>query len=229
MSKIIAMVSMKGHSSRVPNKNIRDLAGRPLFYWIIKSLTETPEIDEVIVETDSDNIENKVKSFFNNITLLSRPKELVGDDTPMNDLIAFNMQNCPADIYIQTHSTNPMLKSETISDAIKAFKKANKENNTDSLFSVTPLQTRLFWKDGAAVNHNPNELLPTQDLPPVFEENSNIFIFTKESFAKRHHRIGTNPIMFPMDALEAVDIDEEPDFEFADYLMRKRLESTKTK
>jgi N-acylneuraminate cytidylyltransferase len=219
MSKTAAMVSMKGHSSRVPRKNLRELAGRPLFYWIIKTLTDVPEIDEVIVETDSDEIADKVRAFFD-VTLLRRPPELVGDDVPMNELIAFNMSQVPADTYLQTHCTNPLLKSATVSAALAALK-AN--SGADSLFGVTEWKTRLFKADGSPLNHNPDELIPTQNLPPVYEENSNLYIFTADSFAKRRHRIGTAPMMFPIARLEAVDIDEMSDFEFADFLMRKRL------
>lgn len=131
----------------------------------------------------------------------------------------------PADIYVHTHSTNPLLTSATIDRAVETFK--NQKDQRDSLFGVTALHTRLFWPDGSAANHNPNELIQTQDLPPVYEENSNIYVFTAESFAKRHHRIGTNPMMFPIERWEAVDIDEEIGFEFADYLIRRKLERVK--
>jgi len=217
---VLAMISMKGHSSRVPRKNLRELAGRPLYYWILQSLLGAKNVDQVIVETDDDEIEQSVRASFD-LTIHRRPQELIGDEVPMNDLIAFNMEQAPADIYVHTHSTNPLLTSETIDRAVEVFQQ--KQTEHDSLFGVTALHTRLFWPDGSAANHNPNELIQTQDLPPVYEENSNIYVFTAESFAKRHHRIGTSPQMFPIDRREAVDIDEEIDFEFADFLMRRRF------
>ena len=214
---------MKGHSSRVPRKNLRELADRPLYHWILDALQNASHVDRVIVETDSDEIEQSVKSSYD-LTVLRRPPDLVGDEVPMNQLIAFNMENAPADIYVHTHSTNPLLKSSTIDRAIETFKA--QQGKHDSLFGVTAWHTRLFWPDGSAANHNPDELIQTQDLPPIYEENSNIYIFTAASFAKRQHRIGTTPVMFPIDRWEAVDIDEEIDFEFADFLMRKQLSSS---
>ena len=220
---VLAMISMKGHSSRVPRKNLRELADRPLYHWILEALLGATQIDEVIVETDDDEIEQSVRDSFE-LPIYRRPPELVGDDVPMNDLIAFNMKQAPADIYVHTHSTNPLLTSETIDRAIGSFK--DTQGQHDSLFGVTALHTRLFWPDGSAANHNPDELIQTQDLPPVYEENSNIYVFTAQSFAKRHHRIGTSPMMFPIERWEAVDIDEEIDFEFADFLMRRRLKAS---
>ena len=112
-----------------------------------------------------------------------------------------------ADYYLQTHSTNPLLRSETVSEAVQTF--LENLDEYDSLFSVTQLQTRLYDGEGKAVNHNPNELLRTQDLPPIYEENSCIYIFTREKLQARNHRLGDSPLMFEIDAADAWDIDEE--------------------
>jgi CMP-N-acetylneuraminic acid synthetase len=129
----------------------------------------------------------------------------------------------PADFYLQTHSTNPLLKPETVSRAIKLF--LADYPNRDSLFSVTRLQTRLYDKDGNAINHNPNELLQTQDLPPVYEENSCLYIFTRENLIAKKHRISDHPMMFEIDAAEAWDIDELLDFDIADFLLKRQLKT----
>jgi CMP-N-acetylneuraminic acid synthetase len=89
----------------------------------------------------------------------------------------------------------------------------------DSLFSVTRMQTRLWDQLGRAINHNPEILLQTQDLPPVFEENSCIYIFTRSTLENTHNRLGKRPYMFEIDAAEAWDIDEEIDFRIVDLLM----------
>ncbi|MBL8101849.1 MAG: acylneuraminate cytidylyltransferase family protein, partial [Anaerolineales bacterium] len=125
-----------------------------------------------------------------------------------------------AEFNLQTHSTNPLLKSATISQGIQKF--FAEYPKYDSLFSVTRLQTRLYFQDGRAINHNPLELIQTQDLPPVYEENSCMYLFTRENLARKHHRIGDKPLMFEIDADEAWDIDEELDFEITDFLMKRR-------
>ena len=94
--------------------------------------------------------------------------------------------------------------------------------NNDSLFGVTRLQTRLFDHKYKPINHDPNVLLRTQDLPPVYEENSNIYIFTKDVIVNCKNRIGKNPILFQIDREEAWDIDEEIDFKIAELLYLER-------
>ena len=92
----------------------------------------------------------------------------------------------------------------------------------DSLFSVTRIQTRLWDSSGRAVNHDPAVLLRTQDLPPLYEENSCLYIFTRSTLESRHNRIGERPLMFEIDRLEAWDIDEESDFRIAELLYNER-------
>lgn len=218
--KLAALVPMRHHSQRVPGKNYRPLAGKPLFQHILETLKSVPEIDTVIVDTDSEPVMDGVRRLFPDVKLIARPEHLRADDVPMNDILLYDTAQVQADFYLQTHSTNPLLKSETISHAIQSF--FTNLPIYDSLFSVTRLQTRLYWQDGRAINHNPLELLQTQDLPPVYEENSCIYVFTRENLERKKHRIGDSPLMFEIDADEAWDIDEELDFEIADFLMRKR-------
>ena len=218
--KLAALVPMRHHSQRVPGKNYRPLAGKPLFQHILETLQAVPEIDTVIVDTDSEPVMDGVRRLFPNVKLIQRPEHLRADDVPMNDILLYDTAQVQVDFYLQTHSTNPLLKTETISRGIKSF--LADYPKYDSLFSVTRLQTRLYWQDGRAINHNPLELLQTQDLPPVYEENSCVYLFTRENLERKKHRIGDKPFMFEIDADEAWDIDEELDFEIADFLMRKR-------
>ena len=218
--KLAALVPMRHHSQRVPGKNYRPLAGKPLFQHILETLQAVPEIDTVIVDTDSEPVMDGVRRLFPNVKLIQRLEHLRADDVPMNDILLYDTAQVQADFYLQTHSTNPLLKADTISRGIKAF--LNDYPKYDSLFSVTRLQTRLYWQNGRAINHNPLELLQTQDLPPVYEENSCVYLFTRENLERKKHRIGDKPFMFEIDADEAWDIDEELDFEIADFLMRKR-------
>ena len=92
----------------------------------------------------------------------------------------------------------------------------------DSLFSVTKVRTRLWDSLARPINHNPAILLRTQDLPPVYEENSCIYIFTRNTLESRHNRIGERPLMFEIDPIEAWDIDEELDFHIAEILYKER-------
>jgi len=223
MTKLVALVPMRHHSQRVPGKNYRELAGKPLYQHIIETLLAVPEVNEIVVDTDSDPVMNGLRDNFPQVKIINRPEHLRADDMPMNEILIYDTEQYPADFYLQTHSTNPLLKAETISDAIQAFN--NNYPKLDSLFSVTRWQTRFYDKDGNAVNHNPRKLIQTQDLPPMYEENSCIYIFTRENLIANRHRISDRPLMYEIPRLEAVDIDTESDFQIANILMKMRMEN----
>jgi len=218
-SKLAALVPMRHHSQRVPGKNYRPLAGRPLFHHIIETLLAVPEIDGIAVDTDSEPVMDGLSRHFPQVKIIDRPEKLRSDDVPMNDILLYDTDQVQAGFYLQTHSTNPLLKPETVSRAIKSFLADYPAR--DSLFSVTRLQTRLYDQNGRAINHDPEVLIQTQDLPPVYEENSCLYIFTRENLLKRHHRIGEKPMMFEIEAEEAWDIDAELDFEICNFLLSR--------
>ena len=218
--KIAALVPMRHHSQRVPGKNYRPLAGKPLFHHIIESLLACPEIGEVAVDTDSQPVMDGLRQHFPTVHIIERPESLRADTIPMNEILAYDTAQVEADLYLQTHSTNPLLRPATISRAIQAL--LADYPAYDSLFSVTRLQTRLWDQLGRAINHNPAILLQTQDLPPVYEENSCLYIFSRAILSTRRNRLGERPLMFEIAAAEAWDIDEELDFAITDFLMKEQ-------
>ncbi len=225
--KIAALVPMRHHSQRVPGKNYRPLAGRPLFYYIIETLLGVSEIDEVAVDTDSEPVIRGLRADFPKVSIIDRPESLRADNVPMNDILLHDTEQIQADFYLQTHSTNPLLQRGTISRAIQTF--VADYPGHDSLFSVTRLQSRLYDSTGHAINHDPAVLIQTQNLPPVYEENSCMYLFTRESLIQRHHRIGQNPLMFEVDADEAWDIDDELDFAICDFLIGQNYSSARNR
>ena len=221
MTTIAALVPMRHHSQRVPGKNFRSLAGKPLFHHIIGTLLACPEVSKVVVDTDSQPVIQGIQQYFPAVTILERPEHLRGDKVSMNEVLLYDTSQVDADYYLQTHSTNPLLRPETVSRAIQAFLANTPEY--DSLFSVTRRQVRLWDQLGRAINHNPAILLQTQDLPPVYEENSCLYLFTRTTLFNRLNRLGERPMMFEMDAAEAWDIDEELDFAITEFLMQQTV------
>lgn len=221
MNKLIALLPMKGHSERVSDKNIRLCNGRPLFHHITETLENSEYISKIIINTDSETIANDAQKHFSKVEIINRPQYLRGDMVPMNDIIAHDISKTENEYFLQTHSTNPLLQKSTIKSAIDLY--FRNLNTFDSLFSVTKIQNRFYWQSGEHVNHDPKELIRTQDLHPLFEENSNIYIFSKKSFLEaENQRIGNRPLMFEINKLEAVDIDDEEDFLLAEMLIKKR-------
>lgn len=214
--KVIALVPIKEHSERVKDKNFRSFCGEPLYHHILKTLENTYAVDEVIINTDSPLVMNEAPRLFSKVRVIERPKELRGDHISVNKLIAHDLTVIDANIYLQTHATNPLLKAETIGKSLKLF--VENEGKYDSLFSVNRFQSRFYDKDCAPINHNTDTLIRTQDLDPIYEENSNLYIFTKESFNKKKRRIGKAPMIYEMSRVESIDIDDEFSFHLAEIL-----------
>jgi CMP-N-acetylneuraminic acid synthetase len=220
MTRIAAFVPMRHDSERVKGKNYRPLGGRPLYHHVVSSLLACPRIDEVVIDTDSTLIAEDAAATFPEVRVLARPEHLLGGEVPMNDVLLNDIEQVQADLYVQTHSTNPLLRADTIQAALDAFLNARGEH--DSLFTVTPLYTRLWTPAGAAINHDPEVLLRTQDLPPVMEENSCLYVFDAATLKGRGNRIGERPLLYPLDPHEAWDIDDELDWLVVEALYAQR-------
>jgi CMP-N-acetylneuraminic acid synthetase len=219
--RLVALLPMKAHSARVKGKNFRPFAGKPLFRWILDSLLAIPEIEKVVINTDARSIlaENGLADT-DRILIRDRKPELCGDFVSMNKVLADDLANVPADLYLMTHTTNPLLSSLSIARALLAFAEARAAGQADSLFTVNKFQTRFYRTDGSAVNHDPNNLIRTQDLEPWFEENSNLYLFSRDSFAATNARIGQRPVMFETPRSESADIDDQEGWDIAEMIAR---------
>jgi len=215
--KVTALVPVKDHSERVEGKNFRDFCGKPLYHHIVNTLDRVYAVDEIVMNTDSPRIIAEAPGLSRKVRIIARPEELCGDHISTNRIFEYDLSRTEADIYIQTHSTNPILKAETIAKALAKF--ISIEDEYDSLFSVNKYQSRFYMHDGAAINHDPENLIRTQDLQPMYEENSSLYVFTKESFRLKGRRIGVKPFMFVTPPIESIDIDDELTFRIAELLV----------
>jgi CMP-N-acetylneuraminic acid synthetase len=220
LKSIAALVPMRHSSERVPGKNYRILAGKPLYAHIIETLLRVPEVDRILVDTDSPVIMDGLRENYPQVTIIERPEHLRAGTIPMNEILLYDTAQAPVDLYLQTHSTNPLLRPETLSAAIRALRDNYPAH--DSLFGVTRIQTRLWDQLTRPINHNPAILLRTQDLPPVYMENSCVYLFTRQTLEQRRNRLGERPYMFEVNAAEAWDIDEELTFQLVELLLSKR-------
>jgi CMP-N-acetylneuraminic acid synthetase len=213
--KVVALLPIKDHSERVKGKNFREFCGKPLYHHILSALERTYAVDEIVINTDSPRVVLEAPKLSSKVRVIERPAELCGDFVSMNRIIEHDLAQSAGDVYLQTHATNPLLRSETIAMALKAF--AEQEEH-DSLLTVNEFHSRFYFADGRPVNHDPENLIRTQDLPPLYEENSCLYLFTKESYGALKRRIGQNPMMYPTPAMESVDIDDEFAFRLAELL-----------
>lgn len=204
-------------------KNFRHFAGKPLFRWILDTLLALPWLDEVVINTDARHIlEQHGLRDGGRIRIRDRRPEICGDAVSMNLVLADDVAAVPADVYLMTHTTNPLLSCATIERALETFVTAAAADGADSLFTVNRFQTRFYAGDGRAINHDPTRLVRTQDLEPWFEENSNLYIFTDRSFVATGARIGERPVLFETPRAESADIDDQDGWDLAEAIERGR-------
>lgn len=217
--RVVALLPMKANSERVKGKNFRIFNGKPLFRWVLDSLLSVELIDQVIINTDARAIlaENGLTDS-DRVVIRDRLPEISGDFVSMNLILADDLAHVEADIYVMTHTTNPLLSGATIRAALERFEEVR--GQFDSLFTVNKLQTRFYRADGNPVNHDPNNLVRTQDLEPLYEENSNLYIFTQDSFGRTNARIGVKPIMFETPRMESFDIDTPADWMLCEMISK---------
>jgi len=211
---INAFIPLKGHSARVPGKNLRPFRGRPLFQVVVQTLQAAESVATIYIDTDSDEIA-ELATELNGVSVIRRRRDLIGDGVSVNLLIKVFLETHPDRHLVQTHATNPLLRPETVDAAVAAYF-AN--DRTTSLFSVTRYQARFYDARLRAINHDPTELLPTQQLEPLYMENSNLYVFSRPGFLENDRRITDVTSTFEIDTVEAVDIDEPRDFELAEAL-----------
>lgn len=218
--KTVALLPMKAHSARVKSKNFRELAGKPLFRWILDTLLMIDEIDQVVINTDARHIlaEHGLHDGASNgrVMIRDRKEEICGDMVSMNLVLADDVAHVKSQTYLMTHTTNPLLSADAIRGAMAKYHEETSAGRADSLFAVNKIQTRFYREDMTPVNHDPDNLIRTQDLEPWYEENSNLYIFNRESFARTGARIGAKPAMYETPPLESIDIDNAEQWTLAE-------------
>jgi len=223
---VTALLPMKGHSERVPSKNTRIFGKDPLFFHILRSLESAKYVDQILVDTDSLQIISLLKQNFPRVSIIERPKHLLGDKVPMNSIIEHDIQYIKTDHFLQTHATNPLLKPDTIDYAIKCYFEGLNEG-FDSVIGVTKYQTRFYDHNKIPVNHDPQIMLPSQDMLPLYEDNSNFYIISIDNFMANKKRVGKTPLFVEVPKIECIDIDEPEDFIIAeavyDFILNKNI------
>lgn len=219
--KFTALLPVKFESQRVPNKNFKKLNGKELFKWILEKLISIDEVNQIIINTDAvKKVSLKLgKKIDKKVLIKQRIKKLIGHKTPMNKIIENDLFDCRNENIIMTHATNPLLTKKFILLCIKKYKNSIKESY-DSLFTLDKFYGRFYDFNLNPLNHKANQLIQTQDLKPIFFENSNLYIFSKTSFKKNNNRIGIRPNFMISPKTISLDIDDKEDWKLAEKLIK---------
>lgn len=205
--KTVALVPIKLNSQRLPHKNILPIAGHPLCWYICNSLIQVKDIDEVYVYCSDETVTQYLPA---GTLFKKRDKRLDGELVKGFDIYRNFIDEVSADIYVLSHTTSPFIKSSSIENALSRV--LSGEN--DSAFSAERIQT-FAWYQGKPINYNLNDVPRTQDMEPIWVETSAFFMFKKEIFTVHNRRIGFKPYIQEVSGIEAVDIDEQKDYDLA--------------
>ena len=214
--KFSAFIPIKYKSERVKDKNFTLVKDKPLFFYIINTIKSIDLIDQILIDTDDEKVIEIIEKYFTGIDFKIREDNLKDPTESVNNIIKSNLDKINNDFIFQTHTTNPLLKEKTINKALQEY-----INNKRPIFSVNVFQSRFYDQELNPINHNPEELIPTQELDFIYEENSNFYIFSKEQFKDNYFkRIGKESVYFSTNKSESIDIDNEEDLE----LLKKIIE-----
>lgn len=209
--KIVAVVPMKLNNRRLPQKNTKPFTnGKPLCHYILSTLLDIADIEEVYVYCSNPEIKRFVPD---GVIYLERDNTLDSDTTKMNEVLHSFSTSISADVYVMTHTTSPFISKESIVRGLQAVK----SGDYDSSFAAKKVQD-FIWMNGKPFNYSLDSVPRTQDLPVLYEETSGFYIFTSDVIRNYNRRIGERPFIVEIGEIESVDIDEEEDFLIADAI-----------
>jgi regulator of RNase E activity RraA/CMP-N-acetylneuraminic acid synthetase len=199
--KIIAFVPAKGHSDRVPDKNVAILDGDHLFRRKLRQALDCPAISEVCLDTESDVLAALATDL--PISRLVRPAALASNATDGHEMFAWECSQRPdADIWIQILCTAPFVSAATISRAIAALLA---EPSADSLVAVT--RSKQYCWNGSTPAYGTDRIPNSVDLPVTVVEAMSLYIVRRPvSGETPSRRYGIRPILFELDPIELIDI-----------------------
>lgn len=210
--KTVALIPIKLNSQRLPHKNLLPIAGHPLCWHICNTLNQVKGIDEVYVYCSDQKIREYIPC---ETKFLQRPNWMDGDSVKGFDIYREFINTVDADIYVLAHATSPFIKPSSCQIALEKIL----DGSHDSSFAAERIQT-FAWYHGKPINYDLNNVPRTQDMDPIWVETSAFFMFKKEIFTVHNRRIGFNPYIQEVSGIEAVDIDEKKDYDFACLLAR---------
>lgn len=216
--KTIAFIPMKLNNERLPGKNVKRFDdGTPLADVMFRKLASLykQELDEIYVYCSDPSIKEYLPP---EIRFLKRPEELDGKNVHGTEIYRAFVKEKDADIYVLCHVTSPFIETEHIARCIGAVK----SGKYDSAFCAKKIQNFL-WKDNKPFNFILNQPPRTQDMEPIFMEQSTPYVFTKEVFRQYGARTGITPFICECVETECVDIDYPEDFELANMIYMNKL------
>lgn len=224
--KIVAFVPVRGGSKSIPLKNIKELCGKPLVYWVLNALEQAPHVDEIVLATDSATIKEEVAKFeMSKVIVYDRDPQNAADSSSTESVMLeyINKSELNADdVFMLVQATSPLTSKEDIQAAVDIF---NNEKY-DSLLSCVRTK-RFFWQDnGQALNYDYNNRPRRQDFDGLLMENGAIYINSVSNILEDENRLSGKIGIYEMPEYTAIEIDEPEDWIIIENLMARFKKNT---
>lgn len=215
MDKVIAFIHAKGTSVRVPGKNIRELGDMPLFCHALFNAQKCTWVDRVVIDSDDEHILNVGAEL--GATPLDRPRFLATNDATGDHLAYWQATNYPdSEVVVQVVPTSPFIKPESIGNAIRMLM----DNAVNSVVGCRSEALYKWWNgqpDYIERGRIPNSF----ELEPTVYETTGLYVNRTKFVLAEHKRVDENNCMpYLLSKIEAIDINTEEDFEFAEIVWR---------
>ena len=218
IKQISAVITVRKNSQRVKNKNFKRFAGKNLLIHKIEDIKKIKEIDNIIINTDSDKAIKIAKNL--KVNFFKREPYFASSKCPNSEFWANVAKNTNSKYIMFTHCTNPLVKKSTYQNFLKTFKKL--KHKYDSFNSVSEVKEFLINKN-KPINFNFSKAPNSQDLPDIIKLNFAISILTTKLMYKKKSLVGNKPYFIKLNNIEGFDINTPLEFKFAEYMFKKDL------
>jgi len=221
--RILALITARSGSKRLPGKNVRVLGGKPLIVWSIDVVKDIPEICDILVSTDDPSIASICTKAGALVPWL-RPAELATDtassvDVALHALDWYEAEKGAVDGLLLLQPTSPFRTKETVCKGINLFMK----NSQQPVLAVSPTHAHPMWTFRIE-NHYLKPFMEShqfdvrsQDLPPAYVVNGNLYLIPPSILRAERSFIGPQTLPLVIESPnEALDIDTEWDWTIAE-------------
>jgi len=213
-----ALIPVRSGSTRVKNKNLKPFAGSNILTVKIQQLKRIKGLDGIAVNSNSDEMLDIARSL--GVEAIKRDEYYATNNVSINEVYKNMAENCSCDDILFSNATSPLIKDETIEKCIKKY--YSLEGIYDSLATVNEVK-EFMWLNGKPINYDLNNKPRSQDLPDIVAVNHAIGILPRKIMIEKRDMMGYKPYLYKIDLVEAVDIDNEIDFDFAEFVYKRNL------
>jgi len=232
---ILCVIGARGGSQGLPGKNIKLLLGKPLIVWSIETALAVPEIDKVIVSTDSEDIAKVACRAGAEVPFL-RPDELSGSEVGKFDVWQHALHSCEEfykesyDILVDLDCTNPLRDVIDVTNVINQLKES-RERGVDTVFSVCEARKNPYFNmveadESGAMRMSKSlgaTVIRRQDAPQVYEHVASIYAMVSNHIKTKNHLLSGHAEGYNIGFDKSLDVDSNFDFLLVEYLMKKNL------